>query len=120
MTMPSTATPNGVVAVHWGDGYTSANGICVATVGTAPNRQWVVEWNASYYCCSPGPVLTYEAIFNENSGIIDLVYQTMTTARSQYQGLEDPTGTMAIGGCGATTYMCLPVAGTRVRYTPTP
>jgi hypothetical protein len=120
MSIPSATTPNGVIALHWGDDYTSGMGICVATVGTAPNRQWVVEWSQSYYCCSPGPVLTYEAILNENSGIIDLAYETMTSARSEFTGLEDPTGTMGIGGCGATTYMCLPTAGTRVRFTPTP
>jgi len=118
--IPDPGDPNSVIAPHWGDDHTSDMGICVATLGTAPNRQWVVEWDQSYYCCSPGPILTYEVILNENSGVIDFVYQTMMGARTQVSGLEDPTGTMGIGGCGTTTFDCLPATNTRVRFTPTP
>jgi hypothetical protein len=120
-TIPSALAPNSVIAPHWGDLYTSASGICVATVGTAPNRQFVVEWNAAtYYPLGTLGPLTFEVILNENSGAIDFVYQTMTGARAETTGLEDPTGAMAIGGCGATTYSCTPTAGTRVEFDPTP
>ena len=37
-----------MISVHWGDDYTSAMGICIATLGAAPNRQWVVEWAHGY------------------------------------------------------------------------
>jgi len=101
-----------VVAVHWGDDYTSAMGICIATIGAAPNRQWVVEWSQGYYCCGAGPVLTYEAILSENSGrhrlrLSDDDERPLADGRP----LEDATGTMAIGACGTSTYMCLPTAG---------
>jgi hypothetical protein len=120
MTVPSTSAPNSTIFPHWGDDHTGDMGMCIATVGAAPNRQWVVEWSQSYYCCSPGPILTYEVVLNENSGIIDLIFQTMTGARAELTGLEDPTGTMGIGGCGATMYSCLPTTGSRVRYSPIP
>jgi hypothetical protein len=120
---PAGPAPNSVIAPHWGDDHTSGMGMCIATIGSAPNRQWVIEWAHGYYCCSPGPDLTYEVILNENSGMIDMVFQTMTGGRAQLTGLEDPTGMMGISGCVGTTpasYSCLPAAGTRVRFTPTP
>jgi hypothetical protein len=120
ISIPSTSAPNSVIAAHWGDDHTSATGICLAVVGTAPDRQWVVQWDQSYYCCTPGPILTYEIVLSESSGVIDIVFETMMGARAELTGLEDPTGGMGIGGCGPSTYSCLPSSGTRVRYTPIP
>jgi len=116
--IPSTFGPHSVIAAHWGDDYTGPLGICIATVGTAPNRQWVVEWDQSGYCCSGGGGgLTYEVVLTETTNTIDLIYQTMTGARSQVAGIEDPTGSQGYPGCPDGTYDCTPTAGSAMRFT---
>jgi hypothetical protein len=118
--VPTTSTPNAVIAPHWGDNYTRGP-ICIATVGTAPNRQWVVQWNDTHYCCTPGTThLTYEVILSEGSGLIDFAYQTMDGARSQTMGIENQTGMMGINACPGGTGGCTPTAGQRVRFVPIP
>lgn len=117
-TVPSATTPNAVLAPHWGDNYTRGP-ICVATVGTAPNRQFVVQWNDTHYCCTPGTVSnTYEVILTEGSNVIDFVYETMSGTRAQTMGIENQTGTMGINACGTGT--CIPATGQRVRFLPIP
>ncbi len=119
-TVPSTTAPNAVIAPHWGDDVTGASGICVATVGTAPNRRWVVEWAMSRYFAGSGENLTYEVILSEGTGTIDLVYGTMTGARAQTMGIEDQTGMMGINACPGGTGGCIPTTGQVVRFVPIP
>ncbi len=119
--VPSASAPNAVIAAHWGDNYNNTpNGQCVATFGTAPNRQWVVEWNDDYYCCSRGAgvSLTYEIILSESTNTIDLVYRTMSGARAQTMGLENQTGTLGVNACPGGTGSCIPTAGQVVRFVP--
>jgi hypothetical protein len=119
--IPDTETPNALIAPHWTDTYMRGP-ICVATVGTAPLRQWIVQWNDALYCCGgPGDPthLTYEIILTEGSATIDFVYQTMTAARDAVTGIEDQTGMMYINGCGGTDE-CTPTAGQRMRFVPIP
>ena len=123
---PSTSAPALVVAVHAGDLETTAP-VCVALVGTAPRRQWVIEWSGVSERLSTGPVagtnLVFEAIFTEDTGTIDFVYQTVTgTVSSRYHGLEGPTGLTSgsASGCAASTtsHFCSVTTGYRVRFTP--
>jgi hypothetical protein len=119
-TVPSTSMPNAVIAAHWGDNVTRG-GICVATVGTAPNRQWVVEWPVMRYFGSADTVMnTFEIILNESSGIIDLAYGPMMGTRAQTMGIEDQTGMMGINACPGGTGGCIPTTGQRVRFLPIP
>jgi hypothetical protein len=119
--IPTASAPNAVIALHWTDNM-NRNPMCVATFGTAPNRQWVVEWDAHHYCCSdePGVSLTYEVILSETSNFIDFVYQTIAGARGGTAGLENPAGTAAVGACPGGATACTPTTGTRVRFQPTP
>jgi hypothetical protein len=125
---PSTSAPGLVVAVHAGDLETTAP-VCVALLGTAPRRQWVIEWSGVRERLSTGPVvgtnLVFEAIFTEDTGTIDFAYQTVAgTLSSRYHGLEGPTGlsTGSVSGCALTTtsHFCTVAAGYRVRFTPAP
>jgi hypothetical protein len=116
--IPSTSTPNAVMAPHWGD-LATRTGACVATIGTAPNRQFVIQWpDARNLGGGDTNVLNFEIILNEGSNIIDFAYQRMDGASARTTGLENYAGTEAIGGCGSTT--CTPTAGTRYRFTPSP
>src|SRR5438094_766488 len=62
------------VAPYWDDLTTagSGNGIFSATVGSAPNRQFVLEWRAQYFEGIGNA--NFEAIFDESSGVIRLRY----------------------------------------------
>lgn len=119
--VPSATTPNAVIAAHWNDGHTRTPGICVATVGTAPSRQWIVQWQDAYYCCGePSPSRnTYQVVLHEGSGVIDLVYESIVAPELGAMGLEDQTGTMGINSCAPATE-CNPSTGLRVRYLPIP
>jgi hypothetical protein len=123
--IPSTSVPNGIIAVHAGDQETTMP-ICVATLGTAPRRQWVVEWSGTVERTSlsiiAGTALTYESVITEDTGTIDLLYERVVgTPSSRYHGLESSAGTGVPGACATpTTYLCAMTAGTRVRFTPAP
>jgi hypothetical protein len=124
--LPSTSAPNGMVAVHARD-LENVEALCVATIGVAPLRRWVIEWararerSGTTIATSE---LTFEAIVTERSETIDVVYRTMTGALSGYTGLETPTGTAGVSGCPtvgtSVTFFCAPPAGTSVRFTPSP
>jgi hypothetical protein len=116
--IPSTAGPNATIAPHWGDDYNGTPGQCIATVGAAPNRQWVIEWQNDAYCCSLTASLTYEIILNESGNTIDFVYGTMSGVRSQVMGIESPDGAMAVGGCAGGATNCAPTTGQTVRFVP--
>jgi hypothetical protein len=119
--VPSTSTPNATIAAYWGDNQ-NRGAQCVATVGTAPSRQQVFLWNDAMHCCGEDPAVhhTYEVILNE-TGTIDVLYQTMMGAEEQTVGIENQTGTAGVPGCAdGTSYSCVPATGQRVRYTPIP
>jgi hypothetical protein len=120
-TVPSASLPNAVIAPHWGDNYTRT-GICIATVGIAPNRQWVIEWFDTHYCCFADPSIhiTYEVILSEGTNTIDFVYSTIMGARSQTMGIENQTGTMGINACPGGVGSCTPTTGQMIRFVPIP
>jgi len=118
--IPTTAAPNAMIAAHWGDLETRATGICIATVGTAPNRQFVVEWNDAEYLADSMAHLTFEVILSESGGFIDVAYNDTTRALAKIIGIEDQGGINAIGGCPAGATTCVPTVGTRARFTPIP
>jgi hypothetical protein len=117
-TIPSATLPNAVIAAHWGDLLTTAGGVCVATVGTAPNRLWVAEWNATYHPAG-AELLSFEIVLHESSGVIDVIFGTLTPPIAAHvTGVEDPMGINAIGGCAAGA--CTPASDSRYRFNPRP
>ena len=117
--IPSAGTPNAVVAPYWGDNYNQRAPQCLATVGAAPNRRWVLEWDRSSHCCGGDPAnLTYEVIFTEGTNTIDFVYGTMSGARGQTVGIENQAGTAGVGGCPGGGFSCAPASNSSVRFTP--
>jgi hypothetical protein len=121
-TIPSTTTPNGVLAPQWRDLETRADGICVATAGATPDRRFVVQWSnvGVYSFPSAAGNLNFEVVLNERDLSIDFLYTAMTGAMAATVGIENQTGTLGVGGCpaGATTYSCVVPASAGVRFTP--
>ncbi len=77
--IPTTATPNGVIAPFWDDLYPGATGSVHAAVsGAAPNRTLYVEWfNVPHFNISSSGPVTFEAIIKENG---DVRFQYLDTS----------------------------------------
>ncbi|GIF23735.1 hypothetical protein BJ973_004346 [Actinoplanes tereljensis] len=102
--LPSLAAegiPNAAVYVQWSDWVLDANSkIATKTSGTAPNRQWVVEWRNVVQFGYPNSRSSFEVIFNE-SGEITLAYADITSTEPRERGstatigIENASGTIA-------------------------
>jgi hypothetical protein len=97
------------------DVMTSTHGIYSATIGSAPNREFVLEWHATYYFSDTAET-NFEVILNENSPVMSVIYgQNATVAQG-----ANPASGIQLNLNQYTAYSCdtdLP-AGTRVDYVP--
>ncbi len=104
--IPNTAVPNNVIAPFWDDLYiySSANAkIYATTVGTAPDRKFVVTWSDADFCCAMNNGrLTFQAILSESDLSITYQYRDMVSVdagrsggNSATIGLENSGGTDA-------------------------
>lgn len=94
------------IFVFWDDlAYNATgSGICTKTFGSAPNRQFVIEWKSMTFnspAADKPADLTFEAILSEGTNYIDVVYSTMTGANqfradgdSATIGFQNTTGTL--------------------------
>jgi len=93
--LPSAGSPNGLVAAFWHDLYPGPGSIWYGEIGTAPNREFVVEYRAVPHFGGGNPV-TAQIVLSENSNRIEVMCQTCTSdGGADTQGVEDPTGTAA-------------------------
>jgi hypothetical protein len=142
-TIPSSMAPNGLVAAYWTDLITGPDGVCVATVGSAPSRRFVVQWkNAGFYPIPvpPAPIpptgrASFELIYNETDRSIDFLYETimgepaMASTRAAV-GIENVAGTGGFAICagGRRAVVADPIppectavtSGTRLRLVTAP
>jgi hypothetical protein len=73
---------------------TGSDGICYATQGAAPNRQFVVTWKNATNASDPGSTLTFSIVLTETANSIDYLYETVAGA----DGGIDPV----VAGSGTT------------------
>jgi hypothetical protein len=98
--MPSAAAPNAVVAPFWDDLEIDASAsVRTDTVGTAPNRKFIVEWRNAKFRPNGPDRITFETVFTETTGEIAFNYGTLSTALQQGAaatiGIENASGTVA-------------------------
>jgi hypothetical protein len=113
------ATRNTVLA-FWDDLQTRASGVCVATIGTAPNRQFVATWNDAALLEFLGTShLTFSVVLSETTEVIDVLYDTVAGPGTVAAG-----SSASIGLSNDTRYIleccnepCI-ASGTGRRYTP--
>jgi hypothetical protein len=95
-------------------------GICFATLGTAPNRQFVWEESDAYHYFDATTHLTWEVFLNEGTNTIDLIFQTLlgpgTTGDMALVGMQNRTATRSYT-YEHTTLGTLS-SGLRVRFNP--
>lgn len=120
-TIPTTSAPNSVVAVFWRDLIVGTN-VCVATSGSVGNRRLIVTWpSVRLYGGSTTENISAEVSINEADSSIDFLYSNVTlpSGTTATIGLENQSGTDAIGGC-ATGTTCSVTSSTRIRFVPSP
>lgn len=93
--------PHNFIAPFWDDLVTwnSADAIYYQTVGTGPNRMFVVEWHDNQGYSSTPSNITFEAILYEGSNNILFQYKDVDAGSPSYNngssatvGIEGPTG----------------------------
>ncbi|MBB5872116.1 hypothetical protein F4553_005550 [Allocatelliglobosispora scoriae] len=118
--IPNVAVPNGFIAPFWDDFYLDgSSGMYTKTIGSAPNRKFVVEWrNATFYNVPGNPRVSVEVIFSEN-GQITFNYAGLDTLREggslAVLGLENSTGT---AGFNLGYHVPALVSGRAITFTP--
>ena len=97
--------PSALIAPFFEDLFIKGTGgVSMATIGTAPNRRFIVEWlNAGIndeQGNDVGANITFEAILFEGSNDIEFVYGSLSGARSDGSsatvGIQDSTRTQAV------------------------
>lgn len=86
--LPTTSIEKAIFA-YWDDLLTfgGGQGIFTATLGSAPNRQFVIEWRTGFF--SGGGSANFEIVFFENSPVITVIYGSST---GQGNGASATTG----------------------------
>ncbi|MEV6149762.1 S8 family serine peptidase [Nonomuraea sp. NPDC052129] len=98
--LPSAGTPNNAVYPYWDDLVVDADsGVYTGVTGTAPHRQFVVEWrNAKFYSAADQRI-SFAALLGED-GTMSYRYKDIESERdkgtSATVGIENATGTDAL------------------------
>jgi hypothetical protein len=99
--IPASSIPNGIIAGYW-DNLTATTGqIRYQTIGTAPNRRFVVWWNNVPLQNNPASLQNFKVILDETSNVI-----TSTILSSAGGGLAATRGIERQDGFAGITVSC--------------
>ena len=110
VSIPTAASPNNYIALFWNDLYPPGAGFMTyTTVGTAPNRQFILTYSMVPHCCTAGPPdNSGQIVLYETTNVIELYTGNVTNDGSLCtQGIEDATGSpnsLPTPGRNATTW----------------
>jgi RHS repeat-associated protein len=96
--MPSTQLPNNIIAPFWGrlnPSLNPAGGVYYKTIGTAPGRKFIVQWDKVPLVSDPGSRLTFEVVLFEGSNEIQFQYLSMIDS-------QGGSGSGPVSGSAAT------------------
>ncbi len=102
------------------------DGICTATMGTAPNRTLVVEWHdAGFFPRTEEAHLNFEIVLVEGSNLIEVLYGRMEGAGDRALGSNATTGIQGDDTAGSTDTVSYNMArpmltGSAIRWSPAP
>lgn len=95
--VPNSNYPNGIIAAGWQDlwGYVmgSNDGMYVQTLGTAPNREFRVEFRNMTKRQMPGGTMSFLWVLYEGSNRIEIHYGAITAGTPFGCGIENQAGT---------------------------
>ncbi|MBU2667094.1 carboxypeptidase regulatory-like domain-containing protein [Actinoplanes bogorensis] len=114
-------TPNSAVYPFWGDWVIDDQAaIATKVTGTAPNRQWIVEWRDAAWYGNDTVRVSFEAIFAENGGIT-FAYDGIDPQNPIERGANATVGIENTDGTVAFQYLYgadLLDSGLGIRFTP--
>ena len=92
-------------------------GIFTQTVGTAPNRQFLIRWKTNYFNSPPGPAQAeFEVVLTEGSNTLSVIYGvTGDNGLTAVSGIQKNLNTFTSFSCNTATL----TPGLRVNYIPT-
>ena len=92
-------------------------GIFTQTLGTAPNRQFVIRWKANYFNSPPGPAQAeFEVLLTEGSNTLSVIYgATGDNGLTAVSGIQQDLNVFTSFSCNEATL----TPGLRVNYIPT-
>lgn len=98
--LPNTNAPNNVIAFAWEDlnPNLGTSSIRHFTVGSAPNRIWVLEFMDVHLCCTAtNPTVSMQMHLHESSNIIEIhtISSEFTAGNNATMGIENGDGTEA-------------------------
>lgn len=117
--IPNAGSPKNVIMADWEDLFPGSANIYYTTIGTAPNRKLVVNFNAvPHYGCRSN-LHTFQFVLYETTNVIDVNYASkpLCAGNNATAGLVniDNTNVVPVGGKNASTWS---VTNYSVRYTP--
>ena len=92
-------------------------GIFTQTLGTAPNRQFVIRWKTNYFNSPPGPAQAeFEVLLTEGSNTLSVIYGvTGDNGLTAISGIQQDLNVFTSFSCNEATL----TPGLRVDYIPT-
>jgi hypothetical protein len=117
--IPNSGSPKNVIMADWEDLFPGSANIYYTTIGTAPNRKLVVNFNAvPHYGCRSN-LHTFQFVLYETTNVIDVNYASkpLCAGNNATAGLVniDNTNVVPVGGKNASAWS---VTNYSVRYTP--
>ncbi len=95
--IPSSGLPNGIIAGGWDDyNVTGAGNIKYQTLGTAPNRVFVVAYNNVAIYSIPTQTTTFQIMLHEDGHITNSIIGGNYNGNSATRGIEAPNGTEGV------------------------
>jgi hypothetical protein len=92
-------------------------GIFTQTVGTAPNRQFIIRWKTNYFNSPPGPAQAeFEVVLTEGSNTLTVIYgTTCDNGLTAVSGIQQDLTRFTSFSCNEAVL----TPGVRVDYIPT-
>src|SRR5438132_13065068 len=99
--LPSSSFPNPTIFYYWDDLQTEVSNIQYGTVGTSPNRTFIVDFQENLVASS-GDKVNGQVQIHERSNVIDVRYRSTISANAN--GQSATIGFQGAGGASATAY----------------
>ncbi|MBN4061575.1 choice-of-anchor D domain-containing protein [Bacteroidales bacterium AH-315-I05] len=116
--LPTTFTPNNLIAFAWEDLYPPGNGsVEYFTTGIAPNRKLIVNFTSIPWCCDAIAKVTAQVVLYETSDIIEIHTTSTESSCCMTMGIENFDGSVAHVVPGRNSSLWI-AASEMVRFTP--
>jgi hypothetical protein len=115
--IPNSATPNGIIACYWDDLLVDPGETKYETIGSAPNRRFVLSWTNVGLWAVPTSLQTFKIILDETTNkITETIVSSADGGSAATRGIERQDGLAGVQGSCDQPGSAL--AGTSWTWTP--